>query len=452
MLKHALPLAALLAPAALQAQARRSAADPRLSAIVREVSARRIEADVRRLVSFGTRHTSSDTLSATRGIGAARRWIHGVFDSASARCGGCLEVQYVAETFGPSPRAPQPVSVVSVVAIQRGQSDTGRVVIISGHFDSRNGDAANVTDSAPGADDDGSGTAAVLEAARVLSARRFAGTIIYAALAGEEEGLWGGQAVARWARAHGWRVAGVLNNDMIGNTRGADGARDDRTLRVFSDGTPPTETEQERTRRRTTGGEVDGISRQLARYVHGIAAANVPGLDVWMIYRLDRFGRGGDHRAFADAGFPAVRLTEMHEAWTRQHQNVRTENGIAYGDVPEMVDFGYAAKVTSLNVASLAALAWAPAAPREARITGALRPSATLAWQAPEDSADVTGYRVYWRRTDSPTWDFQEDVGMATSHLFTNVSIDSYFFGVAAIGPGGYASTVVFPLPGRETP
>ncbi|MFI5279353.1 MAG: M28 family metallopeptidase [Gemmatimonadales bacterium] len=421
--------------------------DPRVVSIVRAVSARELENDIRVLVSFGTRHTGSDTLSPTRGIGAARRWIHAQFDSMSAACGGCLEVTYVAETFGPTNRQPVPVSVVSVVAVQKGQTDTNRVVVISGHFDSRNSDAANITDSAPGADDDGSGTAAVIESARVLSRQRFAGTVIYAALAGEEEGLWGGQAVARWVHARGYRVEGVLNNDIVGNTHGADGANDDRTLRVFSDGTPPTETEQERLRRRSTGGEVDGISRQVARYVHMIARQYVTGLDVWMIYRLDRYGRGGDHRAFADLGYPAVRITEAHEDWSRQHQNVRMENGTAFGDVIEGVDFPYLAKVTSLNAASLASLAFAPAPPRTVRITGGNRPAATITWQAPEDSSDVTGYRVYWRRTDSPTWDNWRDVGMANTYTATGLVIDNWFFGVAAVSRDGHESTVVFPGP-----
>ena len=426
--------------------------DQRVAAIVRDVSAQRLEADIRKLVSFGTRHTGSDTLSETRGIGAARRWIKSEFDRMSQGCGGCLEVVYVPETFGPTARQPVPVNVVSVVAVQRGQSDTGRVVIISGHFDSRNSDAANITDSAPGADDDGSGTAAVLESARVLSRQRFAGTVVYAALAGEEEGLWGGQAVARWIKARGYRVEGVLNNDIVGNTHGADGISDDRTLRVFSDGTPPTETEQERLRRRSTGGEVDGISRQLARYVQMTARQYVPTLDVWTIYRLDRYGRGGDHRAFADLGFPAVRICEAHEDWSRQHQNVRVENGIAYGDVIEGVDFRYLAKVTSLNAASLASLAWGPSAPLAVRITGGNRPSATLNWQTPPDSSDVVGYRVYWRRTDSPTWDSWRDIGPVNTYTATNLVIDNWFFGVAALSRDGHESTVTYPAPPEPRP
>ncbi len=442
-LSAALALSLIAVP--LAARQRLPAPDRRVESIVRAVSARRVEADIRTLVSFGTRHTRSDTLSPTRGIGAARRWITAQFDSMSVACGGCLETHYVAEMVGPAPRVPTPTNVVSVVAVQRGQTDTGRVVIISGHFDSRVSTDANVTDSAPGANDDASGTAAVIEAARVLSQQRFGATIVYAALAGEEQGLLGGQIVARWVRARGWRVEGVLNNDIIGNTRGADGASDVRTVRIFSDGVPPTETEAERNRRRATGGEVDGISRQLARYVERIGRRYVSQLDPWLIYRLDRYGRGGDHRAFADLGFPAIRITEAHEEWKRQHQDIRMVDGVQYGDLPDAVNFTYAARITALNAAALASLAWAPAPPRAVRISGGGRPSAVLAWQTPEDSAQVAGYRVFWRRTDAPTWNQWADVGPVTTHTFTNLVIDNYFFGVASLSREGTESTVVFP-------
>lgn len=420
--------------------------DPRVVAIVRAVSAAHIEADIGTLVGFGTRHTLSDTLSPTRGIGAARRWIKSQFDSTSAACGGCLEVQYVADVIQPMRRIPVATNVVSVVAVQRGQADPERVVVISGHFDSRNSDENDAAGDAPGANDDGSGTAAVLEAARVLSRQRFGGTIIYAALAGEEQALLGGRIVARWMQQRGYRVVAVLNNDIIGNTRGADGISDDRTVRVFSDGVPPTEFDTAAIRRRRLmGGDVDGVSRQVARYVERIQRRYLPEMDVWLIYRLDRFGRSGDHREFADLGFPAVRITEAHEDWTRQHQNVRVENGIAYGDVPEGVNFAYAARVTALNAAALASLAWAPAPPRNVRAGGAGRPSAVLTWQMPEDSAQVAGFRVYWRRTDSPRWDQWRDVGLVSTYTFTNMVLDNWFFGVASVSRDGHESPVVFP-------
>jgi hypothetical protein len=428
-----------------QAGAAPQSSDPRIHAIVAGVSADRIRETVTRLVGFGTRHTLSDTVSETRGIGAARRWVKAEFERISAACGGCLEVVYVSDTVGPTPRIPQRTLVVSVIAIQRGTSDSARYILMAGDIDSRNGDALNSTDSAPGANDNASGLAGTLEAARVLTRYRFNGTIVYAALSAEEQGLNGGQIVARYAQQRGWRITGVLNNDMIGNVQGIDGQTDNSTARVFSDGTPPTETEQERTRRRSTGGEVDGISRQLARYVDRMADRYVPGLDVWMIYRLDRFGRGGHHRPFADLGYPAVRIMETHENYDRQHQNIRVENGVAYGDVLEGVDFAYAAKITALNAATLAGLSWAPAPPRTVRLGGAGQPAAVLTWAVPEDSANVAGYRVYWRRTDSPTWDFSRDVGLATRHVFTGYIVDNYFFGVASVGRDGNESVVVFP-------
>lgn len=444
LLFAAAPLAAQNPPAAAPA-----AFDPRVAGIVAAVSADRLRADVTRLVGFGTRNTLSDTVSQTRGIGAARRWVKEEFERISAACGGCLEVFYVRGMIGPAPRIPRPTEIVNVVAVQRGSSDSGRYVLMSGDIDSRVTDVMDATDSSPGANDNASGLAGTLEAARVLTRHRFAGSIAYAALSAEEQGLYGGQILAKWIQEHGWRVTAVLNNDMIGNVQGIDGVTDNSTARVFSDGTPPTETDQERARRRLTGGEVDGVSRQLARYVDRIADRYVPALDVWMIYRLDRFGRGGHHRPFADLGYPAVRVMETHENYTRQHQNVRVENGVHYGDVLEGVDFDYARKLASLDAATLAALSWAPAPPRTVRLSGAGQPAAVLTWAAPEDSGNVAGYRVYWRRTDAPTWDSWEDVGMTTRHVFTGRIVDNYFFGVAAVSREGDESTVVFPGPGR---
>jgi hypothetical protein len=436
--------AALLTAAPLAAQTP-AASDSRMTAIVGAVSADSLRASVTRLVGFGTRHTLSDTLSATRGIGAARRWVKAEFDRISADCGGCLEVFYVSGMVGPAPRIPQPTNVVNVIAVQRGTSDSGRYVLLSGDIDSRVTDIMDANDSEPGANDNASGLAGTLEAARVLTHYKFAGSIVYAALSAEEQGLDGGVILAKWIQERGWRLVGVINNDMIGNVQGIDGITDNSTARVFSDGTPPTETEQERARRRVTGGEVDGVSRQLARYVKNIADRYVPGLDVWLIYRLDRFGRGGHHKPFADLGYPAVRFMEMHENYNQQHQNVRVENGIHYGDVLEGVDFEYARKITSVDVATLAALSWAPAPPRAARLGGAVQPAAVLTWEAPEDSSDVAGYRVYWRRTDAPTWDHWEDVGLATRYVFTNRVVDNYFFGVASVSREGNESAVVFP-------
>jgi len=433
------------APSAARGQAAWASADSTLVAIAHAVSADRIERDVRTLVGFGTRHTLSDTLSATRGIGAARRWIKAEFDRIGAACGGCLDVRYVSELYPPQRRIPDSINVVNVMAVLRGTTDPGRYVIMAGDIDSRVSDAMNATDSAPGANDNASGVAGALEAARVLTARRYGASIVFLALSGEEQGLFGGQTVARLAADSGWNIEAVLNDDMIGNIAGTNGVIDNGTARVFSDGISPIETERERVARRTSGSDVDWTSRQLARYIDRIADRYVDGLDVLLVYRLDRFGRGGHHRPFADLGFPAVRVMETNENYDRQHQDIRVENGVAYGDVIEGVDFDYARKLTALNAVALAALAWAPDVPRNVRIGGVVQPSARLAWEPPSDTTGLAGYRVYWRLTDSPTWDHSRWVGDVTEHTFEGLVIDHYYFGVAAVGRNGLESPVAFP-------
>jgi len=422
---------------------------PILRELAASVSADRLEADVRALVSFGTRHTLSDTVSDTRGIGAARRWVKAELDRISAECGGCLEVFYERTAIEPGERIPRPVEIVNVIAIQRGTEDPGRYVIMSGDLDSRASDPLDATSDAPGANDNASGLAGVLEAARVLTGRRFAGSIVYAALSGEEQGLYGGQHLAALAMAEGWRVSGVLNNDMIGNVEGITGVVDNTSARVFSEGTRAVETEREARLRRFTGGEVDSPSRNLARYVKRIADRYLPDLDVMMIYRLDRYGRGGHHRPFNEAGFAAVRIMETHENYHRQHQDVRVEDGIPYGDVIDGVDFDYAARLTALNVMTLASIAWAPPAPSGVRIRGAVSPNTTLSWDPVERSIapDLAGYRIYWRLTTEPEWNhsvFVGDVGEAT---LENMVIDNWFFGVSSVSDQGFESPVVFPGP-----
>jgi len=422
------------------------ASDPRLHEIIGAVSAERIEHDVRKLVSFGTRHTLSDTTSPTRGIGAARRWIKQEFERISADCGGCLEVTFQSHVVPgkEGSRVPVDTEVVNVVAILRGTSDPGRYLIMSGDIDSRVSDPLDATSDSPGANDNASGMAGTLEAARVLSRHRFAASIVFAGLSGEEQGLYGGEHMAKAAREDGWDIEGVLNNDMIGNIHGIDGIVANDTFRVFSEPTPVTESEEARRRRRYTGGEVDGPSRQLARYVAKITDDYFTDLRALMIYRLDRFGRGGHHRPFNDAGFPGVRIMETHENYNRQHQDVRVENGIHYGDVIEGVDFDYARKLTAVNAATLAALAWAPAPPRGVKIGGAVEPAARLAWQA-VPGENLAGYRVYWRDTTAPQWEHSRWVGNVTEHTFDGLVIDNYFFGVAAVGRDGDESVVVFP-------
>ncbi|WP_018013478.1 M28 family metallopeptidase [Teredinibacter turnerae] len=418
-----------------------------LHTIAAEVSAVHIEQDVRTLVGFGTRHTASETASDTRGIGAARRWIKSEFDKISAACGGCLEVYYQSETVSGETRIPDPVEVVSVIAVQRGVTDPGRYVIMSGDIDSRVTDVMNATSDAPGANDNASGVAGVLETARVLSQYRFQGSIVYAALAGEEQGLFGGKIMAAQAQKDGWRIKAVLNNDMIGNIEGINGVIDNTTARIFAEGTRHTETPEEATTRRYTGGEVDSPSRNLARYIDKMADTYIPNLDTMVIYRLDRFGRGGHHKPFNDLGFPGVRIMETNENYNRQHQDIRTENGIAYGDTIEGVNFPYAAKLTALNAVSLASMAWAPNPPSGVSIKGAVQPSTTLSWTAlnKKQNPNLAGYKIYWRYTDAPQWQYSRFVGDVTEFTLENIVIDNYFFGVASVSKDGFESPVVFP-------
>ena len=449
LLAAALALAAST-PAAAQNSPPTWGDDARIHAVVDSASPARIEADIRRLVGFGTRHTLSDTLSRTRGIGAARRWIFDEFQRISRGCGGCLEVFYQADTLkaGTHPRIPNEVVVVNVVAIQRGATDPNRFVIMSGDIDSRVTDVLNATAESPGANDNASGVAGVLEAARLLSRHRFDGSIVYAQLSGEEQGLFGGAGLAAYAKRNGWRITGVVNNDMIGNIEGITGVVDNTTARVFAPGIPPTATRAELQRILTTGGELDTPSRQLARYIDRVADAYVPNLDVRMIYRLDRFGRGGHHTPFFNEGYPAVRLMETNEHYDRQHQDLRVENGRRYGDVIEGVNFPYAAKMTALNAAVLATLSYAPPAPDSVTVTGAVSPSTRLRWNA-VSAPDLAGYRVYWREPTSPQWQWSRWVGNVTDVTLENVIIDNFFFGVAAVDREGHESLVVFPLPGR---
>ena len=420
-----------------------------LHELVKDTSADRIEADIRKLVSFGTRHTLSETQSDTRGIGAARRWIFDEYERISADCGGCLEVMYISDTISGENRIPDPVEVVSVVAIQRGTSDPNRMVVMSGDIDSRVTDPLDGTSDSPGANDNASGMAGAIEAARVLSKHKFPGTIVYMGLSGEEQGLFGGQIVAAHALENDWGIKAVLNNDMIGNVTGINGVTNNTTARVFSEGTRDVETEQEARIRRFTGGEVDSPSRNLARYIDRMADKYIPNLDVMMVYRLDRFGRGGHHRPFNAVGFPGVRIMETNEHYDRQHQDLRNEDGRHYGDTIEFVDFDFAAKLTALNIVSLAGMALAPPFPSNVEIEGAVQPSTTLKWaevSGPE-ADNLAGYKVYWRLTTDAQWTRSKFVGKVSEYTLENVVIDNYFFGVASVARDGSESPVVFPGP-----
>ena len=413
-------------------------------------SAEQLEYYIRQLAGFGTRHTLSDTVSDTRGIGAARRWIKAEFEKISDDCGRCLEVFYVSGIVEPQRRVPEATNVVNVVAIQRGYADPNRFVIMSGDIDSRVLDPNDGTSDSPGANDNASGMAGAIEAARILSKYQFPSSIIYTGLSGEEQGLLGGKILADYAIANKWDIKGVLNNDMIGNIKGINGVIDNTTARVFSEGTRFIETEQEARIRRFTGGEVDSPSRNLARYVDLMADRYIPNLDVMMIYRLDRFGRGGHHRPFNEAGFPGVRIMETNENYFMQHEDIREEDGIKYGDTIDGVDFDYAAKLTNLNAVIMASMAWAPAPPANVQIQGAVRPSTTLSWDAlnPSKNPQLAGYKIYWRLTDSNQWQWSKFLPSDTvEHTLENIVIDNYYFGVAAVSINGFESPVVFPGP-----
>jgi hypothetical protein len=419
-------LAALLLPAAASAQ---TAPDPA-----------RLKADVTKLVSFGTRHTLSDPDHPTRGIGAARRWYADEMKRIGERCGGCLQVSTVERVFT-NDRAPKGVNVVDVLAIQPGR-DPNRVVIVQGHIDSRVTDVMNSTSDAPGANDDASGVALVLEAARLLSGKKFDATIIYAALSGEEQGLMGGTLLADTAKERGWTVTAVLNNDIVGNTVGQNGTRVNDRVRVFSEGIRASEGAPEQLVRRGNGGEDDGPSRALAKAIDHVGESIKGGLDVFVDRRPDRFGRGGDHEPFLKLGYPAIRFSVGVENYNQQHQDLRTDKGVEYGDTVDKMDFPYLAKVTAINVATLARLAAAPAAPDQVLLRGALGSDTTVSWTA---VPGASGYRVVWRRNDKQDWTDHRDLpANATETVLKGMNVDDTFFGVSALSSSGADSIVTF--------
>ena len=439
-----------------------SAATPR--EIADQVSQDRIRATVETLVGFGTRHTLSSQTDPKRGIGAALKWAEAEFGRYSRACGGCLKVVTPSDVVT-GRRVPNPTRVTNVVAIQRGSVDPNRVVIITGHIDSRVTDPMNFTSDAPGANDDGSGTAAVIEAARVLSKHKFPYTIVYAALSGEEQGLLGGKILADYARTQGWEVLANLNNDIIGNSCSSDRVCDDAHVRVFSEGPRWQGHEDLAARIRSLGGENDAPSRNLSRWLDGLADDVSLGLDVRPIWRNDRFGRGGDHTEFLNAGFPAVRITVAIENYNWQHQDLRTENGIDYGDTIDKMDFAYLTRVVKLNVAALAALASAPPPPAPT-VEGAVSTDTTLGWTAVR-GADA--YVVRWRRTDAANWEKslrvvpgvnlqstevartgRSEAIVYDSHkaVLPGVRVDDYVFGVSSVSKDGYESPVASAVPG----
>ncbi|HVT74087.1 MAG TPA: M28 family metallopeptidase [Lacunisphaera sp.] len=449
-------LAGLVVAASLPAMAAAAATaperDPEIERIVTEISPRNIEATIRHLVEFRTRHTLSSTTDPVHGIGAARNWIKAEFERYSRESGGRLEVAFDTFQHPPAPpRIPQGAEIVNVVATLPGSQpeSAGRVYVISGHYDSRSLGIMDTDTYAPGADDDGSGTAAVLELARVMSRHRFDATLVFLAVAGEEQNLGGSTHWARAAKEKGLNVAGMFTNDIVGNTRHEDGTRDRSHVRVFAEGVPPLkELPADVLAQLRTGGENDFPPRQLARFIAAVGARYVPQLPVKIIYRRDRYLRGGDHSPFLDAGFPAVRFTEPHEVFARQHQDVRVEDGIQYGDLPEYVDFDYVADVARVDAAALAELASAPAVPRNFEIEAyRLENDTSLRW-APNREPDLGGYRLVWRDTTAPQWEHALDVPKDATHFTVRgVSKDNVIFGLEAMDTAGHASPAVYPTP-----
>jgi hypothetical protein len=409
-----------------------------LAAALPAPSQPRLRADVERMVAFGTRHTLSTTTDPRRGIGAARNWAASRFQEIARGCGGCLRVERISRRFT-GPRAPNGVMVEDVLGIQPGR-DPDRVVIVGAHIDSRVTGDTDATSDAPGANDNASGVALVLEAARVLSKRQYDATIVYAVFSGEEQGLWGATLLADTARARGWAVSAMLNNDIVGNSVGQGGVRDATHVRVFSEGIRAGEDLVAQQRRRAEGGEDDGPSRALAKAIDGVAETLPGGLDVFLDRRPDRFGRGGDHEPFLAAGYPAVRFSVANENWDRQHQDLRTENGRVYGDTVEGMDFAYLARVTAINMAVADRLAAAPAAPATAAIAGALSRDTQVSW-APVPGA--ARYRVRWRRNDRQDWGASRDV-TGTTTVLEDTPVDDHFVGVSALSADGAESLVTF--------
>jgi len=426
---------------ALQPPPTAPAFHPLLKSIAADVKPDALKATIDKLVGFGTRHTLSDTTSDTRGIGAARRWVKSRFEEISRECGGCLTVETPTDTVT-GDRAPKPTEIMDVLAVLKGTSDPNRVIVISGHLDSRVRDVMDATTDAPGADDDGSGTAAVIEAARVLSRHKYPATLVFAVLSGEEQNLYGGKLLAKYAQQQGWQVEADLNNDIVGNTTGDNGVHEAGYVRVFSEGTKSTETPEEATRRRYYGGEVDSPSRNLGRFADELAQLYLKPFSVRMFYRTDRFQRGGDQVPMLAAGFPAVRFTEAVENYNHEHQDVRVENGIQYGDLVQFVDFPYLANVTRVNAITMAALAMAPMPPADVKIEGGVGHDTTVSWQGVPGAA---GYRVWWRDTTAPLWTHVRDAGNAATLTLRNVTIDDWFFGVSSVSSDGYESPVEFP-------
>jgi len=421
--------------------------------IVAEISPKNIENTIRKLESFGTRNTLSQQDDPNRGIGAARDWLYAEFQKAAAQSEGRMTVEKQTFEQAKAQRVPQPTMLTNIVATLKGTQpeSVNRVYVVSGHYDSMCGSAIDAKCDAPGANDDASGTAAVLEMARVMAKYKFDATIIFMAVPGEEQGLLGATYFAEQAKKTNMDIEGMFTNDIVGNSLGGNGVRDARTVRVFSEGIPSNETEREAATRRSVGGENDSQSRQLARFVKEIGERYLPSMKVWLIYRRDRYGRGGDHQPFLERGFSAVRFTEPNENYQHQHQNVRTENGVKFGDLPEFVDFSYVANVARVNAAALAALASGPARPKTVTFPTSLSNDTPIKWEANKEP-DLAGYEIVWRDTTAPLWTNAQPVGNVLTFTMKGMSKDNYFFGVRAVDKDGNRSPVTYPRPLPRAP
>jgi peptidase M28-like protein len=419
-----------------------------LKDLLKEIDPDRIEQTVRRLAAFGTRHTLSTQDDPHRGIGAARDWIFAELKRYAEASGGRMTVELQSYVQQPASRIPVATRITNVVATLRGSVDPGRTYVVSGHYDSRVTDVMDATSDSPGADDDASGVAVVMELARVMAKRRTAATLVFAAVAGEEQGLYGSGYLAEQFKVAGTNLQGMFTNDIIGSPRADDGTVDPHTVRLFAEGVPTSETPQQANTRRSVGGENDSSARQLARFVRDVAANGATGMDVRVIYRRDRYLRGGDHIPFLERGYPAARFTEPDEDYAHQHQDVRVEDGIQFGDLPEFCDFGYIARVARVNGAALWTLAQAPGTPRNTRvITSNLTNDTELVWDLGTEP-DLAGYEVVWRETTAPEWTHVIKVGSVTRYT-VDLSKDNVFFGVRAVNRAGQRSPVAFPVPGN---
>jgi Peptidase family M28/Fibronectin type III domain len=427
--------------------------DPQIVTVLKDISAQRIQATIEKLVSFGTRLTLSAqdpaSIASGKGIGAAREWIKSEFESYSKDCGGCLEVKTDSFLEQPAERIPQPTEITNVYAVLKGidPESAKRIVLVTGHYDSRNSNTLDAKGDAPGANDDASGTAISLECARILSKHKFPATIIFLTVAGEEQGLNGSKHFAEMAKQQGWNIEAVLNNDIVGGDKPFPGIHQN-VVRVFSEGIPAAATEGDLRMIRNLGGESDSPSREVARYVSEVYRTYHTAVLPMLVFRLDRYLRGGDHYSFNQQGYAAVRFTEHREDFNHQHQNVRNENGVQYGDLPKFVDFDYVADVARLNVATLASLASAPAPPANVHLlTKNLENDSTLTWEPPPGGR-VSSYEIVWRDTSSPDWEHAQRVGNVT-HATMKFSKDNVIFAVRAADAHGHRSLPVVPTPER---